>query len=389
MTTGTPLVRFVQPTLRRYRVPVFEGLAALSDWRMELWADLHPTGPSASGTLDGMDALPCVHAPCREIGPFLWQPGLRRAAGGEVSIVVLTWNSRHLWLLPALRRARRRGVGGVLWGHGFGKSETATRRRIRNALLHHADAAVLYGEPARRQLIAEGFDAERLFVAPNAVDQTPVRRAKAAWDADRLAAFQRREGLDGREVVVFLSRLEPSKRVDRLVEAFSSLHARRPRATLVVIGEGADGPLVAAAASRLPQGSVRLLGGIFAEDELAPWMLSARLFAYPRAIGLSIFHAFGFGLPVVTCTKPGGHGPEIDALEDGVNGLLYPDGDTDALAERMERVLADDALRARLAAAAQATVDGEGGWDVPAMTDAFRRCFEFVASVRRSGRRSS
>ena len=383
MTVTPPLVRFVQPSLRRYRVPVFEGLARLPDWRIELWADLHPRGPSASGALSGMDAVPCVHAPVRTLGPILWQPGLWRAASSDASIVVLTWNSRHLWLLPALRRARRRGLGAVLWGHGFGKNETPNRRRIRNALLRHADAAVLYGHPAHDALVAEGFDPARLFVAPNAVDQTPVRAARAAWPPERLLEFQRRKGLDGREVVVFLSRLEPSKRVDMLVEAFARVVANRPQATLVVVGEGADRPLIETAAARLPEGSVRLVGAIFEESDLAPWLLSSRVFAYPRAIGLSIYHAFGFGLPVVTCEKPGGHGPEIDALADGVNGLLYPEGDVAALAERIERLLADEALRARMAAAAQATVDAEGGWDIPAMVDAFRRCFEQVLAERR------
>jgi glycosyltransferase involved in cell wall biosynthesis len=65
------------------------------------------------------------------------------------------------------------------------------------------------------------------------------------------------------------------------------------------------------------------------------------------------------GLPVVT-TRVSGI-PEL--VEDGVNGLLVDPDDPDALAEALLRVHRDEALRARLAAAGEATVrerfDGE------------------------------
>ena len=40
------------------------------------------------------------------------------------------------------------------------------------------------------------------------------------------------------------------------------------------------------------------LGSIYDEIELAPWFLTADAFVYPENIGLSILHAFGYGLPV-------------------------------------------------------------------------------------------
>ena len=45
---------------------------------------------------------------------------------------------------------------------------------------------------------------------------------------------------------------------------------------------------------------VRWLGSIYDEAQLAPWFLTADAFVYPGAIGLSVLHAMGYGLPVVT-----------------------------------------------------------------------------------------
>jgi glycosyltransferase involved in cell wall biosynthesis len=59
------------------------------------------------------------------------------------------------------------------------------------------------------------------------------------------------------------------------------------------------------------------------------------------------------GLPCVASRLPGS---TDTIIVDGDNGLLIPPGDVDALASAIARVLADDALAARLGAAARATV---------------------------------
>ena len=50
-------------------------------------------------------------------------------------------------------------------------------------------------------------------------------------------------------------------------------------------------------------------------------------------------------------------GGVAEVVEDGVNGLLVPPGDADALAEALRRFLADEELRARLREAAPGSVE--------------------------------
>jgi glycosyltransferase involved in cell wall biosynthesis len=69
--------------------------------------------------------------------------------------------------------------------------------------------------------------------------------------------------------------------------------------------------------------------------------------------GLVVLEAMAAGLPVVVSDRVGA----ADLVDDGVNGLVVPAGDPDALAEAMRRLEVDPDLRARLGAAARATAE--------------------------------
>jgi glycosyltransferase involved in cell wall biosynthesis len=102
---------------------------------------------------------------------------------------------------------------------------------------------------------------------------------------------------------------------------------------------------------------VRFLGAIYGERELAPYFMSSDVFCYPANIGLSILHAFGYGLPVVTSDHIGGQNPEIEALKPGENGLLYRHGDADSLAETLDQIFSDKEKAREMSVCALATVD--------------------------------
>ena len=96
--------------------------------------------------------------------------------------------------------------------------------------------------------------------------------------------------------------------------------------------------------------------GIYEEERLAPWFLTSELFVYPGAIGLSLLHAFGYGLPVITHDNLHHQMPEIAALESGRNGLLYREGDAADLARQIRRAGTDESWRRLLAHEARRTV---------------------------------
>ena len=60
----------------------------------------------------------------------------------------------------------------------------------------------------------------------------------------------------------------------------------------------------------------------------------------PGTSGLVINHAFAYGKPFITISNGVKHPPEIDYLEDGVNGLLLGD-DFDINVNRIKNLVTD------------------------------------------------
>jgi len=145
---------------------------------------------------------------------------------------------------------------------------------------------------------------------------------------------------------LYVGRLSAEKGVLELTEACAGL-------PFLVVG---DGPLRA----RIPDAV-----GFVPPGELGPWYESAAVVVAPsrrEGYGVVPREAMAWGRPVVA-TAVGGL---VDAVEDGVTGLLVPPGDTPALRAAVERLLGDAELRARLGAAAREKAQRELSFDVAA-----------------------
>jgi glycosyltransferase involved in cell wall biosynthesis len=141
--------------------------------------------------------------------------------------------------------------------------------------------------------------------------------------------------------LLFVGRLNPVKGPDILLRGFARLVARRPAATLVIVGGGFYRSTERPALDRLVV-ELGLEGRVAFVDALPPPEVSrlmresALLVSASRreSCGAVLIEALASGLPVVA-TRSGG--PE-DFVTDDV-GLLVPGEDPAALADGMERLL--------------------------------------------------
>ena len=379
-------VAIVQPVLPTYRVPFFDLLARNTGIKLSILCDMHPTGSLKSAA--PTDQFCAEHHPARDIGAFCSHPAfLTAVSDARFDVAILGWNLRMLQLVPSLLRARAGGRPTLLWGHGFSRSERAITRTMRNSLVGLSNGVILYSNAAKQKLQSNGIAASKIWVAQNAIDQSSVIAATASWTADpkRLAAWQRDHAITDGELIVFISRVEPDKRVDLLLDAFQQLADRRAKTKLVIIGGGSMLEQVRAdVATRGLAERVCITGPIYDEDQIAPWCLSAGCFAYPEAIGLSIYHGLGYGLPIITSDNIASHNPEIESLQPGVNGVLYRHRDMDSFAQAMDQVLSNPAERVKWRQRSLDTVSRPGGFNLETMVsgyaDALRAC---ATSIRR------
>lgn len=188
------------------------------------------------------------------------------------------------------------------------------------------------------------FDAGRCSVIRAGIEIDRFRRA-----VDDGRTRRRLELPDGAPIVVQVGNFKPQKAPLDFVRMAARVASDRPDVRFVMVG---DGPLRAEA-----EALARALGvdtrlrfagwwddvpGLLAASTLA--VLSSRHEGLPCAV----VEALAVGVPVVATAVDGV--PEI--VHSGRNGLLVPPGNVPALAVAVGRLLADDELRLRLAAAA-------------------------------------
>lgn len=152
------------------------------------------------------------------------------------------------------------------------------------------------------------------------------------------------------KLVVAAGRLVRSKRYDVLIRAFAEVVARHPDWSLRLYGDGKEAPALRELVLELGlHNHVRLMGGYAPiEPEWAKGSIAA-VSADREPFGMTLVEAMRCGLPVVSTDAP--HGPG-EILTPEVDGLLTPVGDPAALAAALLRVIGDDELRRKMAAAA-------------------------------------
>jgi glycosyltransferase involved in cell wall biosynthesis len=284
---------------------------------------------------------------------------------------------RYAW--PAAVAARAGAV--VHTVHNIAEREVSDpwgRAIQRAAFRRGAVPVAVAGEVARSFRKAYGF--EPAATIPNGVEAARFRRVGQAVPPatgsptacptcpGEREGWRRAHGFGaGDLIVVSVARLEPQKNPLGLIDAFARMMT--PGAHLVMAGEGS---LADAARGRAAR--VHLVG---VETDVAPLLAAADVFALAsewEGNPMAVMEAMAAGVPVVA-TAVGGV-PEV--VEHGVTGLLVPPGDPEALAQALDLVAADGALRRRMSAAAIARAQRFG---VDAMVAAYADLFERVAGA--------
>jgi glycosyltransferase involved in cell wall biosynthesis len=322
--------------LAGYRLPLYERLAErhgvevlcygrgaryVPEWFADLDAQL-ASAPFPARRLDGArEALGIGRRYEAVIVPF---------AGGAI-------------LPAAYAGARRADSRFLLWASVWMQprsiAHVTTLPLIRH-IYRRADAVLAYGEHVRQFVASIRGHDDDVFVVPQAVEPELFSREVSPLEIEEFCA---RHELAG-PLVLYAGRLVREKGVEVLLEAWPSVSRA---ATLVLIG---DGPLSERASATA---GARFLGPL--PREQLPVAYAASQFAVlasiptPRFVepwGLVCNEALHQSRPVVASSAVGSVVGGL--VRDEETGLVVPPGDRQALAAAIDRLLADEQLRARL-----------------------------------------
>jgi glycosyltransferase involved in cell wall biosynthesis len=230
--------------------------------------------------------------------------------------------------------------------------------------------AICVSHAVRARLIEAGLPFQDARVIHNGID---LRRFPFRPHPRQPAA--------GAIAIGYIGRMTPEKGVDTLLAALAVL-VRRGQAVHLTLAGAADRSRAAALRRRIERLGLSdcvTLCGFVPRDRVPPLLGEVDVLVvpslWPEPLARSIQEGMATGAAVVA-TPVGG---TVEIVEEGVNGLFFPPADAAALAERIERLQRDPALRASLAAAARRTV--EERFDLARTVDALEDVLRHAASA--------
>jgi glycosyltransferase involved in cell wall biosynthesis len=209
------------------------------------------------------------------------------------------------------------------------------------------DVVIAISEGVREALVQAGVRAERIRVVPSGIDPAAVQASGGAGEAQRRAWRVAADEV----LVLVLGALERRKGHAILLAAARRLAATQPRVRYVFCGAGSEEAVLRRLSESL-RGTVVFAGE---QTDVAGCLAAADIVAMPslkEGLGVAALEAMAAERPVVA-SRVGGL-PEV--VVDGETGLLVAPGDPAPLADAIAALIADPALRRRLAEAGRARV---------------------------------
>jgi glycosyltransferase involved in cell wall biosynthesis len=192
----------------------------------------------------------------------------------------------------------------------------------------------------------------------------PPRTVWLTYGMDLAAFHPRPPPTDAPPRLISVGRLTWDKGIIPMIDMLAALQNRA--AVLEMVGPASDRIRAAVLAHAAARGVTERYSapGPVPNPEVPARMAGAVAFIFPsthaEGLGKVVLEAMASGLPVVAYRLPVLEG----LVEDGVTGWLVPIRSVSAITERVDRLLADPMLGARMGAAARAKIEAEFRPDV-------------------------
>ncbi len=266
----------------------------------------------------------------------------------------------------ALRGVGAEHIVGITHGHEAAWASLPGSSQALRVIGDRTDTITYLGDYTRSRIagaLSDRAAARMRQLVPGVDDEVFHPRNRAAGDEVR-----ERHGLDGRPVIVCVSRLMPRKGQDTLIEALPIIQRQIPDAALLIVGGGPHREQLQQLVEELGLQRDVVLTGTVPWEELPAHYAAGDVFAMPcrtrnrgldvEGLGIVYLEASATGLPVVA----GDSGGAPDAVIEGETGYVVEGGDPAAAARRLVQLLADDQLRARLGANGRAWIEAKWRW---------------------------
>lgn len=262
----------------------------------------------------------------------------------EPDVIIITPTPRMLSNYLLIKYCKKKGIPVIGWGMGEMPNRKGLKRyihaMIQRTLVTQLNGVACYSSTAKTYY--ESLGVASLAVTHNSIDTNKAvedLKIIKSYSDGKLSEITKVLGVDmTKRRFVYLGRLIPSKRLDRLVESLENIE----NVQLIVVGGGnedyVDGIFSLAQNNNVDILFVGHKSGI----ELAEVMYLAEMFVLPSLGGLAINHAMSFELP---CIVSQGDGTERDLVTDDVNGYIFESENFEDLRRVLIKALKKDSFK--------------------------------------------
>ncbi|SDL40214.1 glycosyltransferase [Kriegella aquimaris] len=260
---------------------------------------------------------------------YIWQQGVWRLVFKPYKSYIINSSPYYLsnWIVLIL--AKILGKKTYAWTHGIKGSSSKKQMILQKNFYRLFDKIFLYGDQGQRLMIEQGFDKDKLVLLYNSLDykkQLVVRNKLKPSDV-----YKKYFNNDF-PVLIYIGRIQTSKKVNLLVEALKNLREKDIPCNLVVVGEDIDDNDIPKLVKKYNiDKNVWFYGPCYKEELIGPLLYNADVCVSPGLIGLTAIHSLTYGTPVITSDNFYGHGPEFEAIKPGLTGDFFEEGNLDDL----------------------------------------------------------
>jgi glycosyltransferase involved in cell wall biosynthesis len=291
------------------------------------------------------------------------------------------------WILPngfiAGHVSRVTGIPLLIQTHGsdiFTSEKNPLFRFMARYAAKYAKYIVSPSPDHVTRLGALGIDTKKIGIVPNTVE---ADFSTSVTEADTDGLRQKLGIPAGNKIVLAMGRMVYVKGFNYLLEGFKKIAGEHPNITLVLAGDGVIYDEIRGQADALGIGDRVIMPGAVMRGDVPVYFKMADMFVVP-----SIRHESGAvdGLPVVVPEAMAAGLPVISSdvggipilIRDGYNGILIPERDTGAIADSIQKLLADETLRTQYGKRSRAIIENGANYDT--ISDYFVRLYSDIAA---------
>jgi len=371
-------ILITHPYLANYSIDFFNEIQKRNIYDLYVLTDIK-SDHQLNQITDNKLLFEVEHIDISEVGPFVISHSLNKHITKiSPDLIIYLANPRDIGQVFSLLRMKIKGVKTIAWGmfHRIGGPVLSSTIMFK-FISKIADKTMTYSKIGKYYQIARNVDPQSVHVLGTAINEKKVLLERSKVSSEMVENFKKDNNLKDKKVLLQVVRLTAIKKPSFLIETIKNLSETRDDFVLILIGGGLLEEEIKEKVKQLNlEKYVQFIGPLYDEKKLSLWFSVADIFIMTTCIGLSAHHAMSYSLPIVTDNSQQNQASEFDILFDGLNCMLYDEGDKFSFVQKISQVLDDNDLYQLLSTNAHHTVT-----DIYTLENKVNNFFKIVDSL--------